>query len=104
MTFELRLSEARAAVDDRLQALLAQPGIPARLADAMRHAVLGGGKRFRPFLVLETARMLGGPRQAALDIAAAIELMHCYSLVHDDLPAMDADRTRRGQPTVWVAF
>jgi farnesyl diphosphate synthase len=70
----------------------------------MRHAVLGGGKRFRPFLVLETARMLGGSRRAALDVAAAIELVHCYSLVHDDLPAMDADRTRRGQPTVWVAF
>lgn len=104
MTLDLRLSEARAAVEERLQSLLAQPEFPARLADAMRHAVLAGGKRFRPFLVLETARMLGGPREAAVGVAAAIELVHCYSLVHDDLPAMDADRLRRGLPTVWVAF
>jgi farnesyl diphosphate synthase len=70
----------------------------------MRHAVLGGGKRFRPFLVIEGARMLGLRDQAAVDAACAVECLHCYSLVHDDLPAMDNDEVRRGQPTVWKAF
>jgi farnesyl diphosphate synthase len=70
----------------------------------MRHATLGGGKRLRPFLVIETARMLGGEGAAALRAGAAIELLHCYSLVHDDLPAMDDDDMRRGRATVHRAF
>ena len=70
----------------------------------MRHAVLGGGKRFRPFLVLETADLFGADPDAALDVAAALEFVHCYSLVHDDLPAMDNDALRRGRPTVWKAY
>jgi farnesyl diphosphate synthase len=70
----------------------------------MRHAALGGGKRFRPFLAVEGARVLGLSDAAALDTACAIECLHCYSLVHDDLPAMDNDELRRGQPTVWKAF
>jgi farnesyl diphosphate synthase len=70
----------------------------------MRHATLGGGKRLRPFLVVETARMLGAGPAATLRAAAAVELMHCYSLVHDDLPAMDDDDLRRGRPTVHRAF
>jgi farnesyl diphosphate synthase len=70
----------------------------------MRHATLGGGKRFRPFLLIESARLFGVAPDAALDAAVALECVHCYSLVHDDLPAMDDDATRRGQPTVHVAF
>ena len=77
---------------------------PARLAAAMRYAVLGGGKRFRPFLVIESARLFGLPPVAAIDTAAAVECLHCYSLVHDDLPAMDDDKLRRGLPTVHLKF
>ena len=66
--------------------------------------MLGGGKRFRPFLVIEGARVLGMSDMAAVDTACAVECLHCYSLVHDDLPAMDNDELRRGQPTVWKAF
>nr|WP_245253101.1 farnesyl diphosphate synthase [Methylobacterium sp. PvR107] len=77
---------------------------PPRLMDAMRHAVLGGGKRLRPFLAIETARMLGGSEPAALAAGAGVELVHCYSLVHDDLPAMDDDDMRRGKPTVHKAY
>ncbi|MEZ5909622.1 MAG: polyprenyl synthetase family protein [Hyphomicrobiaceae bacterium] len=83
-------------------ARLGQP--PERLVAAMRHAVLGSGKRFRPFLVLESAALMGVPVEDALDTAAAVELLHCYSLVHDDLPAMDDDDLRRGRPTVHRAF
>jgi farnesyl diphosphate synthase len=104
--FEARLAAAAMSVDARLGVLLAvaEADTPARLTAAMRHAVLAGGKRLRPFLVIESAAMLGGPADAALDIAAALECVHCYSLVHDDLPAMDDDALRRGQPTVWAAF
>ncbi|MCS0504091.1 polyprenyl synthetase family protein [Ancylobacter mangrovi] len=76
----------------------------ARLAAAMRHAALAGGKRLRPFLLVESAALFGVPRAAALPAAAALECVHCYSLVHDDLPAMDDDDLRRGQPTVHRAF
>ena len=77
---------------------------PARLLEAMRYASLGGGKRLRPFLVVETASLFGAPRRQALMVAAALECVHCYSLVHDDLPAMDNDGLRRGRPTVHKAF
>jgi farnesyl diphosphate synthase len=77
---------------------------PERLIAAMRHGVLNGGKRLRPFLVIETAVMLGAHTAAALDVAAALECLHSYSLVHDDLPAMDDDDIRRGQPTVHKAY
>ena len=105
--FEASLGVAAAAVEARLDVLLRQTadgGTPERLVAAMRHAVLAGGKRFRPFLVLEMAHLLGGDRRAALDAAAALECVHAYSLVHDDLPAMDNDELRRGRPTVWKAF
>jgi farnesyl diphosphate synthase len=107
MAFEERLGEIAALVEIRLAALLGQDTLgatPPVLGGAMRHAVLGGGKRFRPFLVIEGARVLGLPDTAAVDAACAIECLHCYSLVHDDLPAMDNDELRRGQPTVWKAF
>jgi farnesyl diphosphate synthase len=71
---------------------------------AMRHAVLGGGKRLRPFLAVETARLLGLAGDGAVRAGAAVELLHCYSLVHDDLPSMDDDDLRRGRPTVHKAF
>jgi farnesyl diphosphate synthase len=77
---------------------------PVRLMEAMRHAVLGGGKRLRPFLAIETARMLGGSETGALAAGSGIELVHCYSLVHDDMPAMDDDDMRRGKPTVHKAY
>ena len=77
---------------------------PARLLDAMRYAGLGAGKRFRPFLVVETATLFGVGRPQALMAGAALECIHCYSLVHDDLPAMDNDDLRRGQPTVHKAY
>jgi geranylgeranyl pyrophosphate synthase len=77
---------------------------PTTLAEAMRYAVLGGGKRFRPTLALAACEAVGGPREAALPIAVALELIHAYSLVHDDLPCMDDDDERRGKPTVHVRY
>ena len=77
---------------------------PAALFKAMRHAVLGGGKRIRPQLCLASAAVVGGRAEDALYPACAIELLHSYTLVHDDLPAMDNDTTRRGKPSVWAAF
>jgi farnesyl diphosphate synthase len=79
-------------------------GRPQRLLEAMRHAALGAGKRVRPFLVVETANLFGVARERGLMAGAALECVHCYSLVHDDLPAMDNDDLRRGQPTVHKAF
>jgi len=79
-------------------------GRPLRLLDSMRYASLGAGKRLRPFLVVETAALLNAPREQALMAGAALECVHCYSLVHDDLPAMDNDELRRGQPTVHKAY
>ncbi len=79
-------------------------GAPAALADAMRYAVLDGGKRLRPLLVLASCEAVGGNPQAALRAACATELIHAYSLVHDDLPCMDNDVLRRGKPTVHVKF
>ena len=77
---------------------------PARLLEAMRYASLGAGKRLRPFLVVETAALFGVARRHAVMAGAALECIHCYSLVHDDLPAMDNDDLRRGRPTVHKAF
>ena len=77
---------------------------PERLIAAMRHGVLNGGKRLRPFLVIESAAMFGKYGNAVLRVASALECIHCYSLVHDDLPSMDNDDLRRGQPTVHKAF
>jgi farnesyl diphosphate synthase len=77
---------------------------PERLRSAMHYASLNGGKRLRPFLVIEAASLLGGDRDAALRVGAALECVHCYSLVHDDLPAMDDDDLRRGKPTVHIAY
>jgi farnesyl diphosphate synthase len=102
--FNKRLAEAQSAVEQQLMRWLTDTATPDRLSLAMRHAVLGGGKRVRPFLVLETAGLFDVDRHSGLDVAAALECVHCYSLVHDDLPAMDNDRLRRGKPTVWAAY
>jgi farnesyl diphosphate synthase len=107
LTFQHRLGAAAQQTEDRLSAWLQRPTspqVPPRLAEAMRYAVLGGGKRLRPFLVLESARLCGIGDEAAVNAAAALECVHCYSLVHDDLPAMDDDDLRRGRPTVHKAF
>ncbi len=103
--FETALNEAATRVEAELDTLLAVDAAPeARLIEAMRYAVLNGGKRLRPFLVLQSADLFGVDPMAALSAAAAIEMVHCYSLVHDDLPAMDDDSLRRGKPTVHIAF
>ncbi len=97
--------DAAAAVESELDSLLpAAAGHEARLFEAMRYATLGSGKRLRPFLVLCGARISGAPDSRALRVGAAIELVHCYSLIHDDLPAMDDDDMRRGKPSCHIAF
>lgn len=99
-----------AAVDECLDGLLTirdaegEISRPKRLVDAMRHGVLAGGKRLRPFLVMESAALFGVEGDAPVRIASALECVHCYSLIHDDLPAMDDDDMRRGRPTVHKAF
>jgi len=108
--FRRRLDHAAEATEAALDALLgpaALPGEitrPARLLEAMRYSTLGGGKRLRPFLVIESARLFGVEGPSALRTACALEMIHCYSLVHDDLPAMDDDDLRRGRPTCHKAF
>ncbi len=112
MALQQSLKQSAKLVDQRLEDVLApQWGnsapaerAPERLVAAMRHAALAGGKRFRPLLVMESARLFGARPETALDAAIALELVHCYSLAHDDLPAMDNDALRRGRPTVWKAF
>lgn len=103
------LSGAVTAVAARIEAALdallpLAEGPERRVSEAMRYATLAGGKRLRPFLVVEGARLFGVEPEGALRAAAAIEMVHCYSLVHDDLPAMDDDDMRRGRPTVHKAF
>lgn len=108
--FRTRLDQTAQAVEDLLDRLLAPepwPGEisrPGRLLEAMRYAMLGGGKRLRPHLVVEAARLFGREDEGVLRAACAIECVHGYSLVHDDLPAMDDDALRRGKPTVHRAF
>ena len=107
MALSQRLEFAAWLVERRLAAILdeaARVGAPERIVAAMRHAALGGGKRLRPFLVIESAGLFGVAAETAVDAAAAVECVHCYSLVHDDLPAMDNDDLRRGRPTVHKAF
>ena len=99
------LRETEAAVNETLERLLPRPeGLEGRVVEAMRYATLAGGKRLRPFLVVASARLFDVPELAALRCAAAVEMVHTYSLVHDDLPAMDDDEVRRGHPTCHVKF
>ena len=99
------LGESADAVVKILDRLLPEDDLPeSRLMEAMRYSTLGDGKRIRPFLVLSSAKLFNVARACALRVAAAVEMVHCYSLVHDDLPAMDDDALRRGRPTCHVAF
>ncbi|MBP0462482.1 polyprenyl synthetase family protein [Roseomonas sp. PWR1] len=99
------MADAAADIDRALEVLIPPAeGPEARLFDAMRYAAIGGGKRMRGFLVLEGARQFGVARDSALRTAAAIEMLHAYSLVHDDLPCMDDDDLRRGKPTLHKAY
>lgn len=103
--FKSALTEIGSAMNAELDRLLpAVSGPENRVVEAMRYAALDGGKRLRPFLVCASADLFDVPRARALRAAAAIEMVHCYSLVHDDLPAMDDDDLRRGRPTVHKKF
>ena len=108
--FAARLAESQAGIERELEILLSpepksgEPARPKRLLEAMRYATLGGGKRLRPFLTVETARALGRTDNGPVRAGAAIECIHAYSLIHDDLPAMDDDDLRRGRPTTHRAF
>ncbi|MFZ5672852.1 MAG: polyprenyl synthetase family protein [Pseudomonadota bacterium] len=103
--FEQHLGDFAGTIADHLERLLPADGARApRLVEAMRYALLAPGKRIRPFFVAESARLFDVAGIRALQAGAAIECVHCYSLVHDDLPAMDDDDLRRGRPTVHKAF
>jgi farnesyl diphosphate synthase len=108
--FESRLASIAEEIEGLLQKLLGREledgeiARPGRLLESMRYAALAGGKRLRPFLVVETARIFGVKPEQAMMTAAAVECVHAYSLVHDDLPAMDNDALRRGRPTTHKAF
>ena len=92
-------------IDEVLDAAIPPAGaLPAELHSAMRHLLFPGGKRLRPALAMASAEAVGGSGECALPVAAAVELIHTYSLVHDDLPCMDDDAERRGRPAVHVAF
>lgn len=108
--FTARLAARAAETERLLEELLDSRPLggeidrPERLLAAIRHGALNGGKRLRPFLLIESAALFGAKPAPALRIAAALECVHCYSLIHDDLPAMDDDDIRRGQPTVHRAY
>ena len=105
MAFLTELERVARLVEGRLDQLLGAPVPRATdLAQAMRYAVLGGGKRLCPYLLIESARLFGVDEAKSLDAACALECVHCYSLVHDDLPSMDDDAVRRGRPTLHIAF
>lgn len=103
--FAPALAQAAKLTDAALDRLISVPdGLEARVFEAMRYAALAPGKRLRPFLVLASAQLFSVAQRSALQVAAAIELVHAYSLVHDDLPAMDNSDLRRGRPTCHKAF
>lgn len=103
MTLSAYLTARRAEIEAALaRALPSPPDCPAVVADAMRYSITAGGKRLRPVLCLASADAVGGDRTLALPAACAVELIHTYSLIHDDLPAMDDDTMRRGRPTLHV--
>jgi farnesyl diphosphate synthase len=108
--FQARLAAVAEATEQMLDRLLSSEALPGetyrppRFVEALRYATLGGGKRLRPFLMVETARLFGVENEGVLRAAAALEMIHCYSLVHDDLPALDNDDLRRGRPTTHKAY
>ena len=105
ISFPEALEEAAKLTDAALERLLiVPPGLEARVYEAMRYSALAPGKRMRPFLVLASANLFGVAQRCALQVAAAVEMVHAYSLVHDDLPAMDDSDLRRGRPTCHKQF
>ncbi|MCJ7598576.1 MAG: polyprenyl synthetase family protein [Methyloceanibacter sp.] len=102
MTFADELERIARLTERKLDGLI--PASSTRLGEALRYALLGPGKRLRPFLLVSSARIFGAPEDRALEAATALECIHCYSLVHDDLPCMDDDDLRRGRPTTHIAF
>jgi len=104
LAWEVWSRERQQRIEDVLERALILPGAPTRLLDAMRHATLGGGKRVRALLAYAAGEFAHGEASVVDDAAAALELIHAYSLVHDDLPCMDDDVLRRGKPTCHVAF
>lgn len=104
--FDLKsyLADVRQMIDTELQHLLGGPESDIRIAEAMAYSVMAGGKRLRPVLCIAAAEAAGGDRKTVLPLACALEMIHTYSLIHDDLPAMDDDQTRRGKPTCHVKF
>ena len=103
--FQERLQANAESVNETLDRLLPLDDVPeARVVEAMRYSSLDGGKRIRPFLVMSSASLFNVAESCALRAAAAVEMIHCYSLVHDDLPAMDDDDVRRGRPTCHVEY
>ena len=102
MSDESLFTRPAALVEQRLHAMLDGCDLPPDLLEASRHGVLGGGKRLRPALVVLSCEAVEGETDRALPAAAALELVHCFSLVHDDLPALDDDELRRGQPTLHI--
>lgn len=105
MSFEERLKHYEINVNQALEAAVPSPGgRQSVIYEAMRYSLTAGGKRLRPALVLEFCRMFGGSEEAAMPFAMAVEMIHCYSLIHDDLPCMDDDDMRRGQPSCHKKF
>lgn len=101
----MTLNEYKKLVDSKLDEYFKPSGLPYDgLLDSMRYSLTAGGKRIRPVLVLEFCRISGGDTEAALPVACAIEMLHTYSLIHDDLPCMDNDELRRGKPTNHVVY
>ena len=101
---EGRYSRDKALVEEALVRAVESSGGPAGLREVMAYSLMAGGKRIRPVLVLECCRAAGGEPEAALPAACAVEMLHTYSLIHDDLPCMDDDELRRGRPTSHVRF
>lgn len=104
--FDLKsyMAQARGQVDQQLRHCLEGPSPATRISRAMTYSVMAGGKRLRPVLCIAAAETVGGSRETVLPVACALELIHTYSLIHDDLPAMDDDEKRRGKPTCHVRF
>lgn len=103
--FETRIKETAALVEGALDGFLpTREGPLGRVVDAMRHGALDGGKRLRPFLLIASADIFDCPREQSVRAGCAVEMIHCYSLIHDDLPAMDDSDLRRGRPSVHKAF
>jgi len=104
-SFETALASAASATEEALDSLIPSgDGPEAQVLEAMRYSALAGGKRLRPFLVMTSADLFGVARSSSLRVAAAVEMVHTYSLIHDDLPSMDNDDLRRGKPTCHIVY